>query len=175
MTWLKLFDIVPGWVYALALAGVLSLAGVQSVRLSASQLEVAKLGKQMSDEKAERERVAREDAQEVARIQSRHAAMQQEISNANSKRAADRAVTVRDIAADLQRLRTDIVEAARSGDEGAVDPAACRRDGDLSRQLSRDLAEALGLQGEAEAVIRQRDDEVRTLLDQIATDRAAVK
>ena len=41
MTFLKIFDVVPGWLYALALAIVLTGIGVQTMRLHGAQVTVA--------------------------------------------------------------------------------------------------------------------------------------
>lgn len=179
---LKLLDLVPSWVWAALLALAVAFGAVTSVRLSAAHGDlaakdttIAQMTAKEESDRANREHVARVDAEQVAKAEFRHAEVQQENSNEFAKRAAARAAADAARVADDQRLRNDILAAPSGGGEGQVDAATCRRDGDLARQLGADLAEAVGLQDEAEAALRRRDDEVRLLLQQITIDRAAVE
>lgn len=172
---LKLLDLVPNWVWALLLAGALVFGLTTEVRLADAHATIDHMTATAATDRAERERVARVDAEQVARVQFRHAEMQQENANETAKREAARLVADRKRADDDQRLRSDIRAYAAGGKEGAVDTAACKRDADRAEQLGADLDEAVHLQGEAEAFIRQRDDEVRTLLDQVRVDREALQ
>lgn len=184
-----ILDLVPSWVYAAAIAGLLSLNGWQWGEVQAAHVEtavaksataaakgeVSKLQAQDALDKAERERVARIDAEQVAKAQFRAAEITQENSNESAKRATARAVADRKLADDNQRLR-NVVEAyaGSGGGEAAPDAATCRRDADHAARLGELVEEALDLSRESESFIRQRDDEVRRLQQQIATDRQAV-
>lgn len=172
---LALFDIIPGCVWAALLALVFAFGTVTSFQLAHARTEHATLVADVARAAAQSERVAREDAERVARVQSQHAITQQEKSDEQTKRDAARAARERALTADNQRLRDDILTAARGGREGQVDAATCGRDDDLAHQLGADLAEAVELQGEAEATIRKRDDEVKRLLEQITVDREAAQ
>lgn len=172
----KLFDIIPGWVYALVIAGLLAHGVVLEVERDSAHNTINEMTARAATEQAQRERVARVDAEQVARVQFRHAELTQEKTNENAKREAARLAADRQLADDNQRLRSDIHAYAASGrQEVAADAATCRRDADRARQLGADLEEAVGLQGEAEGFIRQRDDEVRRLLDQVRVDREALQ
>lgn len=171
--YLKLFDIIPGWLWAVVVALTLAWGGVTSVQLSHERLVHANLVRDVAKAAGVAEHVAREDAQKIADLRAQHATNQQENINEARKREVARVARERALAADNERLRNDILAASRRR-ETAPDAASRGRDGDLAGQLGGDLAEAVGLQGEAEAALRRRDDEVRLLLRQIHTDRAAV-
>lgn len=171
---LALFDVLPGWIWAALLSLCFAFGVVESFQLAHLRVVHANLVADVANAARASEHAAREDAVKVAEVQFRHAEIQQENSDEATKREAARVARDRALAADNDRLRSDIL-AASDRHESAPDAAACRRDADLARQLGSDLAEAVGLQGEAEATIRKRDGEVKRLLDVILNDRAAVE
>lgn len=180
---LAILDAVPGWLYALALTLSFAAGGYVWVELQAQRVEAAgaaralsALQAQDSKDAAERERVARVDADQVSRAQFRHAEITQENSNEQARRDAARVAHDRELADDNQRLR-NIVDTYASGDrrEGETDAAACRRDADHAKRLGELLGEALDLSREGESLVRRRDDEVTRLLEQISADRRAVQ
>jgi hypothetical protein len=179
---MSFIDLISKKVYAVVVAALLALVlalgasvAFLKVQVAHGETKYAQLQTKVESERAERERVARDDALEVKRMQAKHADMQQEGVHAfHVKEVADRD---RDHAQrdELAWLRNQIHTYASGGGEGEGDAAACRSERDRSRRVGADLEEALGLQGEAESFIRQRDREVKLLKDVITNDRELVK
>lgn len=170
---------VPKWLYAVLVAALLATAGGLAFYSQGLRVAVAHAGQRYSQleakgerEAKDRERIGREDANEVKRMQAKHASMQQENVHAfHAKEAAD-GRRERDLRTELDRLRDDVKKYAGGGGEANRDPNTCRSDRDRSERLGAALEEALGLQGEAEIFIRKRDREVKLLKDTIGNDRA---
>lgn len=174
-----LINMVPKWAYAAAVAALLALAAGLGIYAGSLKLEVGKVNTefaqyqtQVANQERERERVAREHAERVAKEQFRHAEIQQENVHAfRAQEAADRARDQR-LRSELDQLRDDVAAyAAGRGAAGETDPNTCRSERDRSERLGAALGEALQLQGEAEAFIRQRDREVKLLKEVIGNDR----
>lgn len=173
---LGLLNFMPSWLWALLLAGSLLNGCHVAHQRDAALVEKANVVANEKAATAERATAARIDAEKIADLQATHAKLQTEISNANAKRAQDRAAADRARTADSDRLRGVVAAYAAAGrPEGATDPATCGRDADRAGRLGGLLEEALGLQDEGERLVRQRDDEVRRLLDQIQIDRQTVE
>lgn len=163
-------------IYGLAgLAALLLLAcGVQTVRLSWSETELAQEQKSRSDETATREREAREATERLAALASAHAKTQQEIQDAFAKDLAARTADADSARADGERLREQIQRLASARPVVSdVDPAACVRSGDQSAALRDVLVGADKLAERLAGAAERHASEVRTLKRQIAADRAA--
>lgn len=176
---MALINLVPKPVYAAAVAALLALSiglgattGVMKVQLAKAGQIYAQLETRIANENAERERVARENAIEIKRMQEKHAAFQQEALHAfRKKAAADDQRAARD-RADLRELRNIVRDYATGGErEAGGDPNTCRGERDRSGRLGGLVEEALELQGESESFIRQRDREVKLLKDLLGNDR----
>lgn len=171
-----LLNVVPSWLWALMLAGSILNGCHTAHQRDGALVEKANV---IADEKAaeaNRERVARIDAEQFARLIAEHGKLQTELSNANAQRAKDREASDRARAADTERLRNVVAAyAAANPQQGDAHAATCGRDDDRPRRLGGLLEEALELQDEGERLVRQRDDEVRRLLDQVHIDRQTVE
>lgn len=156
----KLFDIVPGWVYALLLAGALAAAGVAQTRFTNERSNHATTQAQFSEAVA--------IAEKMARLQSeKNRAIEQELRNAQDQNAEqaqallaalDYAATVDRVAS--QRLRDaaqDLAAVARSRCANSTAP-----DGSPAGADALDLfAELLGSVDEAAAGYAAAADESR--------------
>lgn len=174
-----LIELLPKKLYAVALAAAIALCaglgvayGVEALHAGQLTTQLAQTKGQYQAETAARERVAREDAQEVARMGAKHASTQQEIVHAFHAQQGQEAARRAADSADLDLMR-DVVRtyAAGGGSEGGSDTAACRDLGNRSQRLGGLVQEALGLSLESESFIRQRDREVTLLKGVITNDR----
>lgn len=93
---IKLFDVVPGWVYAAAVAGLLVATGVSRWQLNTEQLAHQATRTQHAEQRAQAEARARKTEQELQDAQARNetetARLQAERdrARADAGRAADR-------------------------------------------------------------------------------------
>ena len=155
------------------------------VRVSAAHLQVAKVEKTIETMKGERDKATaalekslREHTATVAKLQSEHAAAQQEKEDAFHRQktalardAARDAATARSL-----RDRLAVATAAASGGTGReADTIACQRDRDRLEALGRMAGEGQELLVEARSLLGQREAEVIRLQDQLRLDRQVVK
>ncbi len=169
--------------------GALAVALVGSnlwhlARVSAAHLQVAKAEKTVETIKGERdkasaalEKALREHTATVARLQSEHAAAQQEKEDAFYRQKATLARDAARDAAAARSLRDRLAAAtsAGSGAGGAVDTAACQRDRDRLEVLGRLAGEGQELLAEARSLLDQREAEVIRLQDQLRLDRQVIR
>jgi hypothetical protein len=126
---IKIFDIVPGWVYAAALACLLVDTGVSRYQLSTERLAHQTTLTQHAEQRAQAEARARKTEQELQDAQTRNEAetarlqTERDRARADAGRAADR---LRNAATALART----CEGANTADVGAPtgDPIAVLAD-----------------------------------------------
>lgn len=174
----KIFDIIPSWVYALALASVVLAGGAYiaflEVRLSGAKVELAEARQQASDERAKLALAAAAYSGAITKLMAMHATDQQLLENRYAQTLtvleARRAAAV----AENGRLRGTIATyTARDRRPGETDAAALERAEDRLAVVGALLEEGVSLVIEGGGVVEGRDAEVRRLLDQIALDRQA--
>lgn len=159
-----------------ALLAGLAFMGYQQLRIGDLKLDLANEQKAASDLRADRERVAREHAARIADIQATHALQQQAQENEYEEKLNDLGRRNNAGAAESKRLRKLVqtyAAAASCSRGGGSGPAADQRAADRTSVLAGLLEEGIGLVVEGRGVVERRDAEVKRLLDQIATDRAA--
>lgn len=169
-----MMKIIPDWVYWIAIGVLTAAVGAQQVRVSMAHTELANEKTARANETIARQNLVIAHAAELRKLESQHAADQQQKDEAYAKQitavkaagAADRA--------DAQRVRGQLAAftsgATRTGE---TDAAACQRARDRLPRVGALLAEGVSLEAESRELIRQRDAEVTLLLGQIKTDRAA--
>lgn len=158
---------------ALLLAASLGVGCMEKSRHDKTRVEFAQFKTSAAQQERGREQVAREDAQEVARLQARHAANQQELIHAfyeaqlvRARRAPTRAADNRSV----WNLANHY--AASRGREAEGDSASCRAAKAGLREITPLLAEAYELAGEGEDLIAERDDELHLWIGISGNDRA---
>lgn len=171
---LKVFDLIPRWVYAAVIAALLAAVGVQQIRVANGATELAQEKQARSDEKAERAQMALNHTRSIAKLQADHAFNQQvkeqDYAAKQKKLAAARAAD----AVIVGELR-DTIAVFAAGDRrpGEPDAVALQRARDRLEIVGGLLAEGVGLVTEGKGIIAGRDAEVVRLLDQIQIDRIA--
>lgn len=188
---LAIFDVIPGWVYALVIAGLLAVGGtvigVQAVNLAQADTQLANMVAAVEKERADRLQLVADHNLKIARMQAVHAQTQQEIVDGFIQLKLDADTRHRKELAAVRRhadVRVrDAAEAAAARDRGAAEgeSAACRDLADRNATLYRLLAEGhelavrnLELAAEGRALVGRRDAEVATLKRVIENDRAAI-
>ena len=175
-----IFDWLKAKVWMLvALAAGAALA-VAAWHLHAAQAELATITvtlaterQKHAEETSARERVAREDAQEVARMQSLHASRQQEIQDAQLKQDRTRAAAAARLGADGDSMRGAIASytAAGGGGEAQGDTAACVDLRNRTATLGELLRQADSLAEEFAGAAELHADQVRSLKEIVTNDR----
>lgn len=168
-------DIKTPLVWLLGAAAVVAGAwGVERhVALQAERGAHQKTIAQHAQQERDRERIAREDAQEVQRLQARHATTQQEVIHAFYQAQLARARRAPARAADDRSVwNLASAYAASRGRQAEGDSASCRSAKAGLREITPLLAEAYELAGEGEDLIAERDDELRLWIGIGANDRA---
>lgn len=169
-----MIKIIPDWVYWIAIAVLTAAVGAQQVRVTMAHTELAVEQKARADETIERQNLVIAHAADLRRLESQHAADQQQQEDAYARQitiaktagAADRA--------DAQRVRGQLAAFTSGATRpGETDAAACQRARDRLPRVGDLLAEGIELETESRELIRQRDAEVVLLLGQIGIDRAA--
>jgi hypothetical protein len=175
LPFLKVFDIIPGWAYALIVAAVLAFGGVQTVRLAGSQTDMAEL--KMAAEKDRGDRLALVAAHnlKIGKMQADHAKIQQEIIGGYTdqilKLQGERTLAV----ARVDRVRNDAAAAAaRDRATAGSDPAAAKRLADRNEVLYTLVAEGFDLVEQGRGILGERDAAVEALKSLIANDRKAI-
>jgi len=156
------------YIFASLGAAIIALGvWVQALRLEVSRLETDKATIEAVARTAERDHAVL-----IGERQSRHAAAQQLKEDTYAKdtaRLARQRDTERAAAVGLRNK----LAAATANTGGPVDAVACERDRNRLDALGGLAGEGIELVVEARHLLDQRDADVRNLLGQIATDRAA--
>lgn len=176
---LKLFDLIPGYIYAAAIALLVIGGGgalaFEHMSLLKEKTTTAQLREQAVTDRAEREHLTADYMKDLADVQEAHAAHQQEIVDAYQKTKLELARLTAGDADRVERVRVAAAEqAARDRAAAAHDPAACKRVADRNETLSGLLAAGYGVVTEGRRVVGTRDAEVAVLMGLIKNDRAAI-
>jgi hypothetical protein len=181
--YLKFFEIIPSWVYALLLAGALALVGIgkgQNIALklelvnakSATTKAVNERDKLVSDHALAVSKLQAKHAEEVSEAQTKHAKTQQEIVNDFTTKTKDLVLARRNAELDAGRVR-DQIRTFTAGDLGATkaNPASCGTQTDRLKIVGELLAEGFELVEQSKTIIEQRDAEVKLLQASNSNDR----
>jgi hypothetical protein len=175
MTAIKLFlENYLYWIIGIAFAALLAVAGIQTVRLSKADTELAQEKQSRAEVEADRFDMALTHANLLAAKESTHAAetiaKDAEYESELKKRESRNAVLV----SDNSRMRKDIKAYA------AIDKQIGESDSDYTKRCEYRLEAVAGLLGEGlslslegRQIIERRDAEVVRLRDQIDADRKA--
>lgn len=168
--------LIPDWVYWAAIAALAATSGMQQVRISGTQAELAQEKHERSLEALEQTNTVLRHEQKVKSILATHTAAQREKDDDYVKQLDTvRANYVRS-ADDARRLRSRLEAFTGSGRQpGETESAACERAQHRLPIVGGLLAEGIELEAESRAIIEQRDAEVKRLLEQIKIDRAALQ
>lgn len=179
IAFLKIFDIIPGWIYAAVIAFLListgATIGVLNAKVNNRDTKIAQLNLDIEKDRADRLQVAADYKEDVSKREKAHTYRQQEITdaytsqlnkqNADHARELDRAKRVRDAGS---------AAAARDRDAATGDPAACKRVADRNAVLYDLGSEGFELVVESRKLLQQASNEVTFLKDLIANDRAKI-
>ena len=159
--------------YAIVIAALVALLGVQELRVNHAQNRLYKEQKARSDDQLARADAALKDSEKTATKESTHAVSIQAASDTFTQPASFRDAALRAELADALRVRdAATARAARYRAQSEGDAAARSRLADraeaLDRQLGAGLQVVAGLRGD----LVRRDAEVNLLLDVIDADRA---
>jgi hypothetical protein len=176
---LTIFDIIPGWVYAAALALVALGGGVifgfAQIEIAGLEADNSALHEQIAHDRADRLQLVADHNFKVARLQADHAKQQQGIVDAYQTEKRELALRH---SRDLDRVaRVQYAageHAARDRATAASDPAACQRVADRNGTLYGLLDEGFKLVVESRKLLGDRDAEVKALKATIENDRAKV-
>ena len=118
--------------------------------------------------------MAQKHADQVAQLQSQHAAVQQQKEDEYAQQLHNTEIAGVAGRADAQRLRNQLASFTASDRQpGETDTAACQRAQYRLPIVGALLGEGVELEAESRAIIERRDAEVKRLLDQISIDRMA--
>jgi len=163
------------WVVGAVVVGLLGAVGVQTVRLSKAEVQIADLRRQAEKDRGDRLQLVAAHNLAMANSQAAHARTQQEIIDGfiTQKLALQAAHAV-----DMQRVRRvhDNAVAAAAADRAASkdDPAACQRIADRNQALYGLVDEGFGLAVEGRRLLGTAAAEIDTLMALIKNDRAAI-
>jgi hypothetical protein len=167
-------NLIPPQFYWIAIAALTVVVGVQEVRVQRAQAETSKVKLDFATDQAQRQEVARKLIEENGRLQTEHAAKQQELETRYAKQKTDYENRRRADAATVGRLRDQLATYTARGDApDHTEPVACQRAGDRLEALGGLFAEGVELVVEGRGIVERRDAEVIRLLGQIGADRAA--
>lgn len=132
--WWRIFDVVPGWIYAAVIAALLLLSGVFYVRMNKAvtglatyKLEVAENTRKAEAEARRKEREMQENADQIARdMQKREA---EQAARASSSRAT------------IGKLRNEIARLNARPMPQNPELASCFREASTARELLGTCAE----------------------------------
>ena len=168
------FDLIPSWVYWIAIGVLMALVGTQELRISTLKADVAIAETKAATELSLRTNAALVHAKAMSDLSLAHAAAQQtkeDTYNDALTKLQNRNLAV---TADNDRLRGKLTAFTTGGKRaGETDAAALKRHQDRLEVVGSLLGESLSLLEEGRFVIEQRDLEVKNLLDQIHLDRSA--
>jgi hypothetical protein len=167
-------DLIPGWLWAAALAATSLTAVVTQLELSSVEASLSAEVAARATDRAERATLALAHFTDVKNIEIKHAAEQQQKDSDYAQTLQKLELAGTTGRADAQRLRS-MLSAFTAGDRGPgeTDAAAGQRARDRLQLVGALLAEGIELEAEGRAVIDRRDAEVGRLLEQIQIDRAA--
>ena len=158
-----------------AAAVVLLVAAVQEVRVQKAQKEVLSLRTTVAERDSAMQKAAREYEAALGEKERQHAATQQEKEDAFNAEKQRLERVAADRSAESRRLRDQLAAATRrTPSHDPTDAVACQRDADRLEALGRLAGEGVELLEEGRSLLDRRDAEVKRLLDQITTDRAAL-
>ena len=170
---LAAFDLVPGWVYAAALAACLVMLGGQTVRVAGLERDLARAEATAAKLEADQKQALLDHANEKLALIAKHNTATQLAEETYAEKLAAAETRARADAVAVGRLRKQIADYANRG--GTCLPATPVADGGESEAqvLGGLLAESLELLAEGRELHALRDAEVSLLLGQIDADRAA--
>ena len=145
-----LFDLVPGWLWAVALAAVLGLSVTQEVR-------VAHCKAQLAGEKQAHAETRRQYAEAAAQAQAETRKREQDLRDSIDAQRRAKDVEIKRLRADVLDLRERLsnLPARPAGDSGAKDASFGQAaPGCAGPVLYRDTAEALAAEAERGDLIR---------------------
>lgn len=168
-------SIVPPWVYWVAIAGLgVALAG-QEVRVQVAKSATEKVRREWAEDRSARQESARKMIEFNAKLQSDHAAAQQESEHAFNQQKLALERRLRDSTSTAGRLRDQLATfTARGGAWDQTDPVTCERAQHRLESVGGLLASSVELLVEGRGIVEKRDAEVRRLVDQITADRSAI-
>jgi len=159
---------------AIAIAGLIAAAGIQTMRLGWAKDALTLERAERANETADRERVARQMAEQNARLQAEHAAQQQATLKAFNDALREQEIRAAAADADAASLR-DAVACYASGD--CLGPRADTATGgacpDRAATVGKLFGRANSAAGRMAKAADKHADEVRALKSQILADRAA--
>lgn len=159
---------------AITIAGLIAFAGLQTVRLGWSKDALTLEKAERANETADRERAARQMAEQNARLQVEHAAQQQATLKAFNDALREQEIRAAAADADAASLR-DAVACYASGDclPPGVDAATGGACPDRAATLGGLFNRANTAAGRMAKAADKHADEVRALKAQILADREA--
>lgn len=166
-----LCDMVPGWVWALLLAGAALTNCHTANQRDAAVRKHDHLVAVTAQEKADRETLAAADARQVKKLQENHAAKQQEKTDGYVKKIADLRVAAAGDAGRIERLRNDIADANRDRREAEGDATTCRGERDRLQLVEGLVGEGFELVVQGRERVRERDAQVEYLKGIVSNDR----
>lgn len=166
--------IISAWVYCAAIGAAVAAVGVQQVRISNLKSELAEEQKARSDENSVRMKAALDHKGQIKKLAEKHAEDQQRKEDHYAAQIKKLEADKRAGAVLAGQLRDKLAAVtASSVRPGETHAAAYERAAGRLELVGGLLAEGIDLVTESRAIIRQRDVEVASLLEQIRIDRAA--
>lgn len=160
--------------YRVLVAALLVGLGAQQVRVSNGEHTLAQERSARADDNSQRATLALEHAVTIGKLQSQHAADQQQKDTTHAQKLHNIQVAGAADRADAQRLRGNLTTFTSSAVRpGETDTAACQRARDRLPVVGDLLAEGVELEAESRTIIQRRDAEVERLLNQVQIDRKA--
>lgn len=163
------------WTAGAVLVGLLAAIGVQTLRLATAHTDLAELGQQVQQDRADRLQLVAAHNLQVATMQANHAKTQQEIIGGfiDQKLKLQAAHAI-----DLDRARRVRVAAAAgaAADRAAAqgNSAACQRVADRNEALYSLVADGFELVVTGRDLLGQAANEITTLKQIVMNDRAAI-
>jgi hypothetical protein len=159
---------------AITIAGLIAFAGIQTMRLGWAKDALTLEKAERANETADRERAARQMAEQNARLQVEHAAQQQATLKAFNDALREQEIRAAAADADAAELRA-AVECYTSGDcvSANANPAPGGTCVNRAATLGKLFGRADTTAGRMAKAADKHADEVRALKAQILADRAA--
>ena len=126
MPFLKFFDIIPSWVYAIVIAALTLLCGLLQLEVYSSKTDTATVKTELADTRAAHEKAARMMGEAYRQIDALRSRAQQEINNDGNKERAGTALAFR-VGDDSRGLLLSATRSFSSGSATASDPFALTR------------------------------------------------
>jgi len=168
-----IFDVVPGWAYAVLLALALVLIGGMKAQNAGLGAALASARLEAEKGRADRAEAARVHEQQVSTKEYNHAATTLKAVEQFALGAPVRDYSLRAELADAHRLR-DAAE-GRAAHYRALSEAGAAERERLSNQcaaLDRELAEGRGVVAQLRGDLARRDAEVALLVENLSAERA---